>query len=454
MHAAADPAAADAALVRAVEAHGWDAVASQGLEPGLAAWFDGDAAVAYADTGRAWVAAGGPLAPAAARPAVAARFVAAARAAGRRASWFAVDDEPPWPGFARLRLGQQPVWDPRAWPATLAAHRGLREQLRRARAKGVRVRRVAAAEVAPGTALRAALDALTAAWLAARHMEPMGFLVTLVPFARAERQRYYVAERAGQPVAYLAAVPVPARAGWFLEDLIRGGDAPNGTAESLIDAALRDLAADGVGYATTGLAPLAGDVPRWMRALGRGGAALYDFDGLRRFKARLHPARWDDVWLVYPAGEGAVPHVLDGLRAFAGGSLIGFGARTVLRHPGALAWVLAVPLVPWTLTLAVTAAAGHAGLFGDAAPTLAAWAGYDAVLALGLWRASRRPARRLFGLLAGAATVDAGLSLVHLAQVGLGAGAAAAIARGLATAAPTLGAVGLWWARARLTARR
>ena len=107
-----------------------------------------------------------------------------------------------------------------------------------------------------------------------------------------------------------------------------------------------------------------------------------------------------------------------------------------------------------TLTLAVTAAAGHAGLFGDAAPTLAAWAGYDAVLALGLWRASRRPARRLFGLLAGAATVDAGLSLVHLAQVGLGAGAAAAIARGLATAAPTLGAVGLWWARARLTARR
>lgn len=71
----------------------------------------------------------------------------------------------------------------------------------------------------------------------------------------------------------------------------------------MIDAALRDLAADGVGYATTGLAPLAGDVPRWMRALGRGGAARYDFDGLRRFKARLHPARWDDVWLVYPAGE-------------------------------------------------------------------------------------------------------------------------------------------------------
>ncbi|MBP6849713.1 MAG: hypothetical protein KA201_38495, partial [Kofleriaceae bacterium] len=111
---AVDPEPTSDALDRAVRAFGRDAVAFQGLEPGLATWLDGDAAVAYADTGGAWVAAGGPCAPLPRRPEVATRFVAAARAAGRRASWFAVDEAAPWPGFARLRLGQQPVWDPRA----------------------------------------------------------------------------------------------------------------------------------------------------------------------------------------------------------------------------------------------------------------------------------------------------------------------------------------------------
>ncbi len=462
----AEPAPAHAALQRAIEAHGRDAVAYQGLEPGLAAWFDddgadgggdgdgdggGDRAVAYADTGGAWVAAGGPHAPLAQRAAVAARFVDAARAAGRRASFFAVDDQAPWPGFARVLLGEQPAFVPAGWPDTLRAHRKLREQLRRARAKGLRVRRVAPAEVAPGTALRAQLDVLTRGWLASRHMAPMGFVVTLAPFEHADAHRYFVAERDGRAVAYLSLVPVPARGGWLFEDQVRGPDAPNGTSESLIDAAMRDLAADGAGFATTGLVPLGGAVPGWMRAVGRLGRALYDFDGLRRFKQRLHPPAWEPVWLCYPEGEPAAAHVVDALRAFAGGSLLGFGARTVVGHPGALAWVLGVPLVPWTVALAAATVTGHAGLFGFGAGALAGWTIYDGLLAVGLLRASVRPRPRLLGLLAGAATLDAALSTIHLLSVGVGVGAAAVV-RTLATAAPLAGAVGLWWARHRALA--
>src|SRR5689334_21341952 len=108
-----------AALRRAIEAHGRDAVAFQGLEPGLHAWLDERGAISYADTGRAWIAAGGPHAAAADRADVAARFVEAARAAGRRASFFAVEDDPPWPGFARVLLGEQPAFDPAGWPAIL-----------------------------------------------------------------------------------------------------------------------------------------------------------------------------------------------------------------------------------------------------------------------------------------------------------------------------------------------
>ncbi len=449
----AEPVSPDlAALRRVIEAHGRDAVAFQGLEPGLQAWFDGeDRAVAYADTGGGWVAAGGPSAPAEDRVAVAGRFVAAARAAGRRASFFAVDDPAPWPGFTRVLLGEQPVFVPAEWPAILSQHRKLREQLRRARAKGLRVRRVAPAELAVGTALRTRLDAITRGWLASRSMEPMGFLVTLAPFEYADAHRYYVAERDGRACSFLSLVPVPARAGWLFEDHLREPDAPNGTSESLIDVAMRDLAADGVPFATTGLVPLTGPVSRTMRAVGWLGSALYDFDGLRRFKQRLHPPAWEPVWLQVPDGERIARHVVDGLRAFAGGSLLGFGARTVVRHPGAVALALAVPLMPWAAALAALAAAGHAHLFGFGRGALAAWAAYDAVVAAGLWRASRRPTPRLLGLLAGAATVDAGLSLIHVLQVGLGAGLTAVV-RTLAVAAPIIGTVALVWARHRAKA--
>lgn len=188
-----------------------------------------------------------------------------------------------------------------------------------------------------------------------------------------------------------------------------------------------------------------------MRAIGRLGRALYDVEGLLRFKQRLHPPAGEQVWLCYPDGQPAAVHVIDALRAFAGGDLAGFGVRTVLRHPGALAWVLGVPLAPWTALLAAIAITGHAGLLGFGAGALALWVGYDALLAAGLLRASRRPTPRLLGALAGAATVDAALSIGHLAQVGTGSGVAALL-RGLAVIAPVAASAGRWWARHRARA--
>ena len=48
-----------------VKQHGRDTVAFQALETGFRYWFDrDDAVVAYSDTGSAWVAGGGPIAPA------------------------------------------------------------------------------------------------------------------------------------------------------------------------------------------------------------------------------------------------------------------------------------------------------------------------------------------------------------------------------------------------------
>ena len=80
-------------------------------------------------------------------------------------------------GWPPLRTGDQPVWPPADWSAALGGSRSLREQLRRARAKGVSVRAVAPGELADGAPLRAAVEQLIARWLRSRTMAPMGFLV-------------------------------------------------------------------------------------------------------------------------------------------------------------------------------------------------------------------------------------------------------------------------------------
>ncbi len=71
----------------------------------------------------------------------------------------------------------------------MAASRSLREQLRRARAKGLAVREVVASELAEGAPLRGRIEALVERWLATRRMAPMGFLVAVELFSFAEARR-------------------------------------------------------------------------------------------------------------------------------------------------------------------------------------------------------------------------------------------------------------------------
>jgi phosphatidylglycerol lysyltransferase len=119
--------------------------------------------------------------------------------------------------------------------------------------------------------------------------------------------------------------------GGLVEDLIRSPDAPNGTSESLVDAAMRDAAATGSRWATLGLVPLAGPISPWLQLAKRWAAAFYDFEGLRAFRARLRPVGWDPIYLSYPAETRTWRVVIDALRAFARGSLVRFGLATLWR---------------------------------------------------------------------------------------------------------------------------
>jgi lysylphosphatidylglycerol synthetase-like protein (DUF2156 family) len=165
-------------------------------------------------------------------------------------------------------------------------------------------------------------------------MAPMGFLVDVQPFAFADERRYMVAEQDGRVVAFLAAVPVFARGGWFIEDLVRRPDAPNGTAELLVDATMRALAREGSHYVTLGLAPLAGSVTGWLRVAREQTRALYDFEGLRTFKAKLRPGAWEPIHLAYMPDALSAVALFDVLTAFARGSVTRFGVETLLRALG------------------------------------------------------------------------------------------------------------------------
>ncbi len=177
--------------------HGWNATSFQILEPGFLYWFDGpETCVAYIDTGRAWVAAGAPIGPAELVGGAAERFVAAAAAQKRRACFFGTEDRfASTTPFAAMRVGEQPVWDPREWEQTVAANASLRAQIRRAAAKEVEIRRFDPRLLAQAGDARREVDGLIARWQGAHPMPPMGFLVQMHLDSAIEERRFFGAYR-------------------------------------------------------------------------------------------------------------------------------------------------------------------------------------------------------------------------------------------------------------------
>ena len=91
-----------------------------------------------------------------------------------------------------------------------------------------------------------------------------------------------------------------------MEQIIRGTAAPNGTAELLLDAAMRALATRGARYVTLGLSPLSRHsrfdrhrMPRWLRMVLRlvraHGRRFYNFEGLDQFKSKFAPDAWEEI---------------------------------------------------------------------------------------------------------------------------------------------------------------
>lgn len=426
---------------------GWNATSFQSLEPGIRYWLDpaGEAFVAYADTGGAWVVAGAPVAEPSRMGEVTARFLAEAARQGKRACFFATERRfTEGVSLCALPVGEQPVWDPAQWPDSLRSSRSLREQLRRARARGVTVRAVSPEEVAPGAETRLAIEGLISRWLASRSLAPLGFLVLIDPFSYPEERRIFVAEQSGRIVGFLALVPVYARQGWLFEDLVVERHAANGTAEVLVDQAMCAAAAEGSRYATLGLAPLSGGVHPWLRLAGRVGSRLYHFEGLRAFKAKFRPNHWEPIHLAYPADQNPVVTVFDVLKAFAPGGLLRFALATLVRVPEVPLRALAGLLVPWTLLLAMLPSQP----WFPARWVQVAWVLFDLGLLVGLLKLCARWRSGLALVLASLITADFVLTLCEVLAFNLPRAHAASewAASLIAVVGPLLASLFLWGA--------
>ena len=443
------PAAASRAAVLALLLrHGTNSTSFQVLEPGFSYWFaDAEACVAYVALRGARVVAGAPIAAPQRLQEVAAAFVQDCTRQHLRCTFFGVEQRflqaMPLPA---LLVGEQPVWDPARWSTTLAAARTVRSQVARARRLGVRVRGVDAAEWSlPQGATAKAVRRLIDRWHAAKALAPMGFLVQVEPFAFAEQRRFWVAERGDQVVGFLAMVPVYARAGWLLEDLLRDPAAPNGTAELLFDAALRDAAARGSRYVTMGLAPLCGAVSPWLRSASRLGASLYDFRGLHAFKAKLQPHLWEPIYLAHPPQQAGWHSVIDVLAAFAPQGLWRFALDTLLRGPSVVLTWFAALLFPWTLGISLL---DGPTWFGSLA-VQHAWIVFDLACAVALASLARHWRPWLATTLAWLTAADALLTCLEVVLVPTPTGPVAWILKALAMLAPTLASSVIWGARAR-----
>jgi lysylphosphatidylglycerol synthetase-like protein (DUF2156 family) len=213
-------------------------------------------------------------------------------------------------GHAVLKIGEEPVFDLRAWRRPRGdPGKKLRWACNHARRAGVTVE-----EYGPGSSSRDGpvereIAGVRAAWESALGRRPVRSFMQAAPLALAEHKRIFLARQHGRVVAVLACVPVYGRNGWYLEDLVRRPETVTGATELLIVEALERLGSQGAEFATLGIAPLRGsDRQMDRRARWLSGAlrlaferfdARYHFASLSRFKSKFRPTGWESRYATF-----------------------------------------------------------------------------------------------------------------------------------------------------------
>ncbi|MCE7871520.1 DUF2156 domain-containing protein [bacterium CPR1] len=356
--------------------------------------------LAYVDYAGCWLAIGQPLGPD--PQAMASEFARQARERGRRAAFFGWSPS----GWQALPVGQEAWFEAGQWRPERVG-----EFLRRARRKGVSVR-----EDPP----EADLEPLVRAWRHRQGMPPMGFLAAGRPLEMGPARRRWAAySSAGACLGLLVAVDLGG-GNHLVDFLILGRPVPQGTAELLLDTAMKSLPGRvSLGFtALAGLPARGGPLLALMRAASNHLNWLYGFKGIYNFRARLG-CRFRPI--VLAAEPGQLTRALwaslvafshgrpDRFALVTAGRLLSQPARVREPEGWALgAELLAAALIPWTAVLALCDSERWFGV----AWLARAWASFDVLILTLFWllgqglRRRRRQARTLGFLLLGAVLAD------------------------------------------------
>ncbi len=393
-----------------IQEYGWNNTSFQTLEPFFEYWFDpsGPGVVAFYRAWGTWVVAGAPICPLDRMVPCALAFAEAAKQAGYRVCFFGTAAR-----FAQqisqhathVKIGEQPCWDPTQWQRDAQRTKLIGSQVRRAQRKGLTVRQVCPQVMSDiRSNERKQAEQVIIAWQQAHRMATMSFVVHLDAFSFASERRYFLAERQSadgdsQAVGFLSLIPIYARDGFFLEDLVRTPTAPNGTTEALIDAAMLSLADEGKTYATLGLSPLRNThqsqytQPRWAVVIFQISRRLFDplysFEGLAAFKAKLRPHQWEEIY-VTGIPRFNINMLIAVLMAFVRSHPTRFAFNTLVRLITAnvrrtrdvtwqrLSYGLAVALIVWICLLSQS---DGVFWFGSEA-TLRYWIAFDCLMVI------------------------------------------------------------------------
>lgn len=311
-------------------------------------WFDSatQSCAVYSEHGKIWLVAGDIIAKEENLREAAEKFIASAHKRKKIAAFMPTTEK-----FARavisnrvkaVKIGASPYFDLPNWNPKGNKAKHLRANLNQGRRAGISVTKISDI----GESFQAEVSELCESWLTnCRAAVKFGWLFDLSPFLLAERKRFFAARDGnGKLFGLLAASPIPARDGWYLEDVLRRADAPNGTTDLPVYEALKTFAAEGAKIATLGTVPLASDGADTLSSDGNfftkqtlkfsrsSLKTIYGFEGLHRFKSRFVPSWWESEYAVAPPGMFVSPQVAGAfLRAILPNGLFDLAKKQIVR---------------------------------------------------------------------------------------------------------------------------
>lgn len=317
--------------------YGWNTMAYQILNPGIALWFSekNDGVIGCVQTRTHVIVAGSPVAAKERIDDILLEFYRTVSAQNKKICFFGAQERiasilASRAPVSSVLLGAQPVWKPEELLGSLRTKQSLRAQVRRAANKSVIAEVWNERSTIPLSELYRCLDE----WIASRRLPPMHFLVEPNTLQGLEDRIVVIARIDQRVVGFCIASPIPLRSGWLIEQIVRGNNAPNGTAELLLERMTAHIHSLGSELITLGLSPLSQHYrspfshPLWLTALLKFtrvyGRFLYNFDGLDAFKSKFLPSEWEPVYAITNEPAPTISTLYAIAAAFSGMSPIRF----------------------------------------------------------------------------------------------------------------------------------